>query len=117
MPTFIVEIDKLVLSADRTVPIDPPMRVEVDAADEADARAQVWAKFARAKVTDSAVDGGGSVEAMQARTHAVVSWPSKRHTLDRVDVNGNYEPGNCKWSTWEEQAVNRRPWGINRRAA
>ena len=29
-------------------------------------------------------------------------------TLERVDVNGNYEPSNCKWATWNEQAVNKR---------
>lgn len=34
--------------------------------------------------------------------------PSKNHSIDRIDNDGHYEPGNVRWSTQEEQTRNKR---------
>ncbi len=34
--------------------------------------------------------------------------PSMEHSLDRMDVNGDYEPSNCRWVTQTIQNINKR---------
>jgi len=41
--------------------------------------------------------------------------PSDKHTIERIDHNGDYTPENCKWIHQSEQSQNRRMNNIEKR--
>ena len=48
------------------------------------------------------------IEFLQDLVTEIGERPSLKHSLDRKDNDGHYEPGNLKWSTVSEQGRNRR---------
>lgn len=38
--------------------------------------------------------------------------PTIKHSVDRIDVDNGYQPGNVRWATSKEQAQNKRKKGV-----
>lgn len=53
-------------------------------------------------------EGDGSRGGFETWLSDVGERPSRAHSLDRVDNDGDYEPGNVRWATRQEQSSNTR---------
>lgn len=49
-----------------------------------------------------------TIDGFQAFVADMGDRPSEGLSIDRIDPNGDYEPGNCRWATDKEQTANKR---------
>lgn len=59
--------------------------------------------------------GGRGIEVCERWQNSFIDFyddmgprPSKNHSIDRINNDGNYEPSNCRWTTRKVQQNNRR---------
>jgi hypothetical protein len=77
---------------------------------------QVWAGMkSRCSDLNNSKYGGRGIKVCERWINSFENFlndmgfrPSKNHSIERIDVNGDYEPSNCKWATVEEQSWNKR---------
>lgn len=81
-----------------------------------------WRAWCGIKIRTKSVDTRGSEYYLGRGIRMAPEWqdnfeeflahvgpaPSEDHSIDRIDSNGHYEPGNVQWSTASEQGRNKR---------
>lgn len=80
---------------------------------------QSWSEMRR-RCSDTKTDyyedyGGRGIAVCERWVHSFENFledmgkrPSRRHSIDRIYNDGDYEPSNCRWSTGSEQMMNQR---------
>lgn len=59
-------------------------------------------------VCDRWLTGSGDKTGFECFLEDMGVKPTPKHSIDRIDVNGNYDPNNCRWATTEQQVCNTR---------
>jgi len=73
-------------------------------------RAKEWKNYGGRgiRICKRWLSGAGGKSSFQCFLEDVGERPSRNHSLDRIDNNGDYKPGNVRWMTRGEQNENKR---------
>lgn len=58
-------------------------------------------------VCDRWLHGDGQRSGFECFIADMGDRPPDKHSIERIDTNGNYTPDNCEWGTWTQQCRNR----------
>lgn len=59
-------------------------------------------------ICDRWLYGEANLSAFECFLSDIGRRPSEKHSVDRINNDGNYDPGNCRWASRKSQARNQR---------